>query len=123
MQLDHINLYVSDLSKSKIFYEAIFQSSDIKVIRDVGNIAVGFGRTNYAELALVLHDGIIQKTHFAFRTETREQIDMLYSFAIEAGASCNGEPGLRTHYHEHYYGAFVLDPDGHNLEFVCHNPI
>lgn len=123
MQLDHLNLYVSDLPRSRSFYTAIFQSSTMKVVRDVADIAVGFGRINYAELAIVAHDGPIQSTHFAFRLDSHQKVDAAYKSAIDAGALCNGKPAIRAYYHEHYYGAFVRDPDGHNLEFVCHEPV
>ena len=61
-------------------------------------------------------------THVAFATESRKIVDEFYSAAIAAGGHDNGKPGLRPHYHENYYGAFVLDPDGNNIEAVCHSP-
>ncbi len=61
------------------------------------------------------------RIHIAFRA-TRRQVDAFYKAALAAGGRDNGAPGLRPHYHEHYYGAFVLDPDGHNIEACCHDP-
>jgi predicted lactoylglutathione lyase len=60
--------------------------------------------------------------HIAFRADNRKQVDEFYRAAIAAGGKDNGSPGLRPHYHEHFYGAFVLDPDGHNIEACCHKP-
>jgi predicted lactoylglutathione lyase len=62
------------------------------------------------------------RVHLAFRAENRAQVDAFYAAAIAAGGTDNGKPGLRPHYHPDYYGAFVLDPDGHNVEAVCHTP-
>lgn len=60
--------------------------------------------------------------HVAFRVKTRAQVDAFFKAAIAAGGRDNGQPGLRPHYHPNYYGAFVLDPDDHNIEAVCHSP-
>lgn len=62
------------------------------------------------------------RLHIAFRADTREQVDEFYRAALSAGGKDNGNPGLRLGYHENYYGAFVLDPDEHNIEAVCHAP-
>ncbi len=122
MILDHLNLYVSDVVRSRAFYEALLPPNGLPLNRDFGEVAVGFGDRDYAVLALVRERGAIQTTHLAFRFESRDKVDELYSIALETGATDNGPPGLRPHYHEHYYAAFVFDPDGHNLEFVCHEP-
>ncbi len=123
MHLDHINLYVSDLGRSRAFYEALLPAEGLVVNREFKDIAVGFGDRNYAVLALVRQTDTIQTTHIAFRFPTRADVDRLYSLAIAAGAKDNGMPGLRPHYHPTYYAAFVFDPDGHNLEFVCHEQV
>jgi len=62
----------------------------------------------------------VSPIHIAFRVATRAQVDVFYKAAMAAGGRDNGAPGLRPHYHPNYYGAFVLDPDGHNIEAVCH---
>jgi len=121
MHLDHINLYVSDVARSRQFYEALLPPHGHIINREFGEIAVGFGDKNYAVLALVRQKEPIQATHLAFRVDTREEVDLLYTKAMEAGGTDNGKPGLRPDYHEHYYATFIRDPDGHNLEFVCHN--
>ena len=63
-----------------------------------------------------------QRSHIAFRAPNRAAVDAFYAAAIAAGGTDNGGPGLRAHYHPNYYGAFVRDPDGHNIEAVCHDP-
>ena len=120
MQLDHLNLLVRDVSRSRKFYEALLPPYGQVLVRDFGDVAVGFGDGNYAVLALVREESQIQTTHLAFRVEKRSDVDRLYAIALRSGASDNGAPGLRSHYHQNYYAAFVYDPDGHNLEFVCH---
>ncbi len=122
MQLDHINLYVSDLERSRRFYEALLPNEGLVVNREHGDLAVGFGDGEYAVLALVRSPEQIQAIHLAFRFNTRADVDRLYQQARSAGARDNGAPGLRLEYHSSYYAAFVIDPDGHNLEFVCHKP-
>ena len=123
IRLDHMNLYVSDVGKSKTFYEKLLPPSGLPLNRDFGEVAVGFGDQDYAAFALVRQSDPIQTTHIAFRADTRKEVDKLYRLALSAGGTDNGVPGLRAHYHEHYYAAFVYDPDGHNLEFVCHNAL
>jgi len=90
------------------------------MVRDCDDIAGGYGHENDAEFALVREKQEIRSAHVAFRVDERVDVDRLYSLALEAGANDNGPPGLRPHYHASYYAAFVFDPDGHNLEFVCH---
>ena len=123
MKLDHLSIYVSDLARSRAFYETLLPPFGHVLVRDFGDVAVGFGDKNYAALALVRGKAPIQPTHLAFRMESRSDVDRLYALALNSGGSSNGAPGLRPHYHEHYYAAFVLDPDGHNLEFVCHKHV
>lgn len=121
MHLDHLNLRVRDVSRSREFYEALLPPYGQVLVRDFREMAVGFGDSNYAVLALVREESQIQTTHLAFRVEKRSDVDRLYEIALNSGASDNGAPDLRPHYHDQYYAAFVLDPDGHNLEFVCHD--
>jgi catechol 2,3-dioxygenase-like lactoylglutathione lyase family enzyme len=122
MQLDHMNIYVSDVSKSRLFYEKTLSVFGFKVVRDYGEYAVGLGDKNYAVLALVRQEGDIQTTHFAFKVDMRADVRRFYKVALATGGTDNGAPGLRPDYHENYYAAFIRDPDGHNLEFVCHHP-
>ena len=110
------------MEQSRAFYEAVLLPFGYRVVRDFGDVAVGFGNKRYAAFALVRDTREIHATHVAFRVENRSDVDKFYSIALKAGASDNGAPGLRPQYHENYYAAFVIDPDGHNLEFVCHDP-
>jgi predicted lactoylglutathione lyase len=122
MQLDHLNLYVRDVAESRKFYELLLPPAGLPVNREFGEVAVGFGDKNYAVLALVRQEPPVQATHVAFRVATRREVDELYETALNAGGVDNGPPGLRPHYHDNYYAAFIRDRDGHNLEFVCHKP-
>jgi predicted lactoylglutathione lyase len=123
MELDHLNIYVNDVIVSREFYEAILIPFGFSVARDFGDVAVGFGISDYAIFAIVRELGAIQTTHVAFRVDSRSEVDRFYEIALSVGAQDNGPPGLRPHYHENYYAAFVRDPDGHNIECVCHKPV
>jgi predicted lactoylglutathione lyase len=122
LQLDHINIYVADVLRSRNFYFTVFEHFGYTVNRDFGDVAAGLGRENYAELALVGIPDAVQPMHIAYRAESRADVDKFYQLAIAAGATCNGKPGPRPDYHTYYYAAFVRDLDGHNLEVVCHQP-
>ncbi len=120
LQLDHINIYVSDVVRSRNFYVTVLEPFGYKLNRDFGEFAVGLGRKNYAELALVRITDPVQPMHLAYRVEARADVHKFYDLALNAGATDNGSPGLRPDYHANYYAAFVRDLDGHNLEVVCH---
>lgn len=121
MQLDHINIYVKDVAKSRAFYEAVLCPFGYQVVRDFGEFAVGFGDKNYSAFAIVREEAAIQTLHVAFRVDTRAEVDRFHALALKAGGTDNGAAGLRPDYHQHYYGAFVRDLDGHNIELVCHH--
>ncbi|MFT5132352.1 MAG: catechol 2,3-dioxygenase-like lactoylglutathione lyase family enzyme [Gammaproteobacteria bacterium] len=123
MKLDHLNVYVNDVNVSREFYEAVLIPFGFSFVRDFGDLAVGFGTSDYAIFAIVRELEAIQTTHVAFRVDSRSEVDRFYEIALSAGANDNGPPGLRPHYHENYYAAFVRDPDGHNIECVCHKPV
>jgi len=123
IELDHLNLMVADVGRSRGFYEALLVPFGYRVNRNFGEVAVGLGGGLYAVLALVRCESPVQPIHLAFRLETRAEVDGFYAAALSLGAADNGAPGLRPHYHESYYAAFIRDPDGHNLEAVCHLPV
>jgi predicted lactoylglutathione lyase len=123
IELDHLNLMVADVGRSRSFYEALLVPFGYRVNRKFGEVAVGLGGGSYAVLALVRSESPVQPIHLAFRLETRTEVDGFYAAALSLGAADNGAPGLRPHYHEFYYAAFIRDPDGHNLEAVCHLPV
>ena len=119
---DHVGLTVSNLDRSRAFYAAALAPLGVtELMRFEG--AAGFGGDR-PQLWIVEGD-VAQpspRTHVAFAAVTRLEVDAFHRAAMEAGGVDNGAPGLRPHYHPDYYGAFVLDPDGHNVEAVCHRP-
>jgi len=124
--IDHIGLAVSDLNRAKAFYRQALQPLGIDVIMEVsteetGDQAhAGFGADDKAFFWIGTSRKPKGGTHVAFSARTRADVDAFYRSAIGAGGRDNGAPGPRPHYHPHYYGAFVLDPDGNNIEAVCH---
>lgn len=126
--IDHIGLAVSNVEQAKAFYLNALEPLGIGVIMDVsaeetgGDAHAGFGKDNKA--FFWIGSGAKPKggTHVAFTARTRAEVDSFYRTALAAGGLDNGAPGLRPDYHPHYYGAFVFDPDGNNIEAVCHRP-
>ncbi|UZD92083.1 VOC family protein [Cognatishimia activa] len=123
--IDHFGINVSDFERSKAFYEHCLKplghSFVFRVpLEQTGGVKVGGFGKDRAGFWINECNVKPQPLHFAFSAENRAQVDAFYEAALVAGGSDNGGPGLRTHYHAHYYGAFVLDPDGNNIEAVCH---
>ena len=126
--IDHTGLDVSDPVRSRSFYEAALAPLGYKVLLEVpteftrGAVVLGMGVPPMPDFWL--HQGTPQKPplHIAFSADNRALVDAFYKAAIAAGGKDNGPPGLRPQYHKDYYGAFVLDPDGHNIEACCHKP-
>jgi len=126
--LDHIGLAVSDYARSRRFFDAALAPLGIAVVMEVtpeqsgGGAHAGFGSDGRPYFWI--GDGKAPTTgvHVAFTAPDRTTVDAFYKAALAAGGRDNGAPGIRAHYHPHYYGAFVLDPDGHNIEAVCHAP-
>jgi catechol 2,3-dioxygenase-like lactoylglutathione lyase family enzyme len=130
IEIDHTSLSVSDYEAAKRFYAAALKPLRVEIMMEfpadvTGSVDVaGLGADGKPFLWLANAGKTSPRVHLAFRAETREQVDAFHAAAIAAGATDNGPPGLRPLYHEHYYGAFVLDADGHNVEVVCHaNPM
>jgi catechol 2,3-dioxygenase-like lactoylglutathione lyase family enzyme len=124
-RLDHVAISTADYAKSLAFYEAALAPLGIKTHMkfegEEGNVA-GLGSD---QPFLWIGDGGALtggRVHIALSAESRAQVDAFYAAAMAAGARDNGPPGLRPHYHATYYAAFVYDPDGHNIEAVCHKP-
>jgi catechol 2,3-dioxygenase-like lactoylglutathione lyase family enzyme len=126
--LDHLGLPVSDLTRSKAFYERALEPLGIGVIMEVtaeqtgSGGAVGFGALGKPFFWIGEGAQPGGHVHVAFSAPDRATVDAFHRAALEAGGKDNGSPGLRPEYHQHYFGAFVLDPDGHNIEAVCHLP-
>lgn len=115
--IDHFNLPVSDLPVSSAFYEQALTPLNISPLLKEPDV-VGFGKTNW-EFGIVLETQGIAAIHLAFIADSVEQVKAFYHAALQAGGQCNGEPGFREEYGAEYYAAYVLDPDGHNVEAVC----
>ena len=118
--LDHIGVNVSDLEAAKGFYSKALEPLGYGVAFEVGDY-VGFADANGMDLGVVRRDPV-GGAHVAFKCDDHASVDAFYEAAIAAGGKDNGPPGIRAHYHEHYYGAFVHDADGNNIEAVCQKP-
>jgi catechol 2,3-dioxygenase-like lactoylglutathione lyase family enzyme len=121
MIFDHIGFNVSDLQASKAFYLQALAPLGIGVAMD-GEGWVMLGRPGRPQFWIGSFGSSPGPIHLAFAAENREQVRRFYDAALAAGGKDNGPPGLREHYHPNYYGAFVIGPDGHNVEAVCHAP-
>jgi catechol 2,3-dioxygenase-like lactoylglutathione lyase family enzyme len=117
--IDHIKLHVGDAARSKAFYSAALGPLGYKVVMEpVPGVVVGMG-TRFPDFWLARSDAPTV-AHVAFRAESREAVDGFHAAALAAGGTDNGAPGMRPQYHPGYYGAFVIDPDGNNVEAVHH---
>jgi len=121
MIFDHIGIAVSDFARSREFYLKALAPLGIGFVMEGGGWA-GLGREGKPEFWIGVDDETSGPIHVAFAAKDREQVRAFYKAALAAGGTDNGAPGLRPDYHPHYYGAFVVDPDGHNVEAVCHRP-
>lgn len=119
--IDHVVLNVSNLDASRRFYEAALAPLGLAVIAEFPE-GVGFGSGSKPEFWIALREPVNIGVHVAFASEERQSVHAFHEKALEAGGIDHGAPGLRELYHPHYYGAFVLDPDGNNIEAVCHRP-
>lgn len=124
--LDHVGLTVSDFTKSRAFYDAALAPLGIAVIMEVtpeqtgGGAHAGYGSEDNPYFWIGKGGAGAGHVHVAFTAKDRATVDAFYAAALAAGGRDNGPPGIREHYHPNYYGAFVLDLDGHNVEAVCH---
>jgi len=126
--LDHISINVSDLDRSRRFYAMTLKPLGYRVLKD-GPASAGFGvpdgdgkpRDPGGDFWISQDAPESPLTHFAFSARSREAVDAFFEAALEAGGVDNGQPDLRPRYHAHYYAAFILNPDGYNLEAVCHS--
>ena len=120
--IDHIILTVSDYAASKAFYLAALAPLGYEVIMEFGP-AGGFGVAGKPDFWIRQAEPVRPPVHVAFSSGDRATVDRFWEAAIAAGGRDNGPPGLRPDYHPNYYGAFVFDPDGNNIEAVCHRPL
>jgi catechol 2,3-dioxygenase-like lactoylglutathione lyase family enzyme len=116
--LDHVAIPVRDLEASRRFYEPLFEDLGAKVVTEWPGGAIWGTGDGMVALRESSH---VTPMHVAFKAD-RAGVDSFYEKALAAGATDNGAPGVREDYHPNYYAAFVIDPDGHNIEAVCHEP-
>ena len=117
--IDHTGVGISRFATSKAFYSAALAPLGYDVVMEWETFA-GFGVAGKPDFWIGEGTPNVPPIHVAFRAESRAQVDAFHKAALAAGGRDNGAPGLRPQYHPNYYGAFVLDPDGHNIEAVCH---
>jgi catechol 2,3-dioxygenase-like lactoylglutathione lyase family enzyme len=116
--LDHVAIPVRDLADSRRFYLAALEPLGVEVVMEFP-VAAGFGEAGRPWFWLVSREPVTG-VHVAFAAPDRATVDAFHAAALAAGGRDNGGPGLRVQYHPTYYGAYVLDPDGNNVEAVCH---
>jgi len=125
--IDHTGIAVSDFDASKRFYDAALAplgASLVMMVPEEFTDGLKVGGYGYDRPQFWLHEAAEPGPgrHYAFTADARAEVDAFYEAALGAGGRDNGAPGLRPHYHPNYYGAFVFDPDGNNIEAVCHTP-
>jgi catechol 2,3-dioxygenase-like lactoylglutathione lyase family enzyme len=126
--LDHVSLGVSDIDRSRRFYDAALGPVGLVRILDFGGRGSDYGAAPGSpgvEFTITREAGVqapVPGVHLCFRAPTRQAVRDFHDAALGAGGRDDGAPGLRPRYHANYYGAFVLDPDGHRIEAVCHAP-
>jgi catechol 2,3-dioxygenase-like lactoylglutathione lyase family enzyme len=125
--IDHTGVNASDFGRSRAFYLEALAPLGYRLILELpGDLApegvMGIGVPPKPDFWVAGGEPQSPRLHVAFRAANRSQVDAFHQAALAAGGRENGPPGPRPHYHPDYYGAFVLDPDGHNIEAVCHDP-
>jgi catechol 2,3-dioxygenase-like lactoylglutathione lyase family enzyme len=121
--LDHVGFAVRDYERSKAFYVNALAPLGMTLVKEPAGKAAGFGKGATASFWIEAQGEPIRgRLHIALAAATRAQVDAFHAAALEAGGTENGAPGVRKMYHSNYYGAYVLDPDGNNIEAVCHEP-
>jgi catechol 2,3-dioxygenase-like lactoylglutathione lyase family enzyme len=119
--IDHVGLAVSDYERSKTFFEQALSPLGYSLLMEHEISGGGFGRDGKPDFWIKKGDAGTT-VHVAFASANRATVEQFHRAAVSAGGKCNGPPGPRSEYHPNYYGAFVLDPDGNNIEAVCHMP-
>ena len=121
MILDHIGLAVRDFARSRTFFRRALAPLGIETVLEGEGWAM-LGKDGRPQFWFGVHGIPPGPIHVAFTADSREQVRAFHRAALAAGGRDNGAPGIRAKYHPNYYGAFVFDPDGHNIEAVCHKP-
>jgi len=120
--IDHVGIGVRDYGRSKAFYERALVPLGMTLVMEPQGRAAGFGKDGRPYFWLEDDYAPVTEVHIAFEAPDRATVDAFHAAGLEAGGTDNGAPGVREIYHPHYYGAYVLDPDGNNVEAVCHTP-
>jgi len=120
--IDHVVINVRDVTRSTAFYAAALAPLGYKVVKEYPGMA-GFGAGPGADVWIFQREPVTSALHLALRCGSRVLVDAFHAAALGAGGRDNGAPGVRVNYHPDYYGAFVLDPDGNNIEAVCHEAV
>lgn len=125
--IDHVGIAISDAERSRIFYDELLAAIGLQRLMTIaaadnpsGGEAHGYGRNDDPFFWIGENEAVAEGTHIAFRVENRAQVHAFHSAGLLAGGRDHGGPGLRPHYGPSYYAAFILDPDGINVEAVCH---
>ena len=118
---NHVQIKVEDLDTSRRFYDAIMRTLGYQIVLEIDKTVIGYG-VNVHDMFEIRQSNngalLSRAVHVAFNASSLESVDDFYQTAIQKGAKCNGIPGFRPEYEEGYYAAFVIDPDGHNIEAV-----
>ena len=121
---DHVGFAVADYQRSKAFYEKALAPLGLKLLMEFSGASAAFGKEGGERPSFFIEahgEPVRGRLHIALRAASRAHVDAFYAAAIQAGGTDNGAPGSRW-YHPDYYGGYVLDPDGNNIEAVCHQP-
>lgn len=126
--IDHLGIHISDPVRSRNFYTKALAPLGYQMLMEIpkeytgGKVVLGYGVAPKPDFWITEGEPNRPPNHVAFVAKSRKVVDEFYKAALASGGRDNGPPGPRPHYHKDYYGAFVLDPDGHNIEAVCHDP-
>lgn len=134
--IDHLSLPLADIERGRRFYDAVMAALGQQRVKDIAvedHVTSGYGSAPDSEIEPMFWIGapLVALTslpagrdglHIAFKAASRAMVDAFHAAAMAAGGTDNGAPGVRPHYHEHYYAAFVIDLDGNAIEAVCHDP-
>lgn len=121
MIFNHVQIKIKDLKSSKNFYDRVMSALGYDQVLDIPDVVIGYGTSvhDMFEIRQADEDApLSHAVHISFNADTAKSVDDFYRIALENGARCNGKPGLRPEYEDGYYAAFILDPDGHNIEAV-----
>lgn len=118
---NHVQIKVKDLDRSRKFYDPVMAALGYQVVLEINDVVIGYGTSVHDMFEILQFDEkspLSQHVHIAFNASCKENVDAFYNNALAGGGKCNGKPGFRPEYEEGYYAAFVIDPNGHNIEAV-----